>query len=326
MTSPHSIDQSKPVVGVGACLVGEPVRYNGDHKRRNPHIEKLANHCELQNFCPEMAIGLGVPRQPIRIVEENNGLRLKDSDTQTSDHTDAVNAYADSVITDNNNLCGYIFVKGSPSCGLERVKRYDTNGKVLAADARGLYAQKLVERDPLLPVEEDGRLYDHGLRESFVSRVYLYFDWKLFCQQTITPKGLIDFYSRYKYLIMAHSVPHYKKLGALLGDLKNKDIEELGKETLGLMMEALTKVATPGSHANVLQHLQGYLKQTLSSTEKQELAKLIDQYRQGIVPLITPVTMLQHHFNRAPNHYIDKQTFMAPYPGELALRSIIPAP
>ncbi len=308
--------------------MGEPVRFNGDHKRRNPHIEKLSQHLTLQSICPEVGIGLPVPREPIRLVDQGANqatpLRLMDSNTQTIDYTEAIEAFADST-QGAYPFCGYILVKGSPSCGLERVKRYSAKGKLIASDASGLFTKRLQQNDPLLPLEEDGRLYDHGLRESFISRVYLYHDWRLFRQQTLTASSLLAFYSQYKYLVMAHSVSHYQELGKLLANLKNEELETIAQRLIEGMMVSLKKVATPASHTNVLQHLQGYLKNKIDSQQKRELSKVIDDYRRGIVPLITPLTLLQHHFNRTPDPYIEKQTFMAPYPSELALRSVIPS-
>lgn len=322
-TASHQADRAQPLVGVGSCLVGEPVRFNGDHKRSNPHINKLGRHVILQTFCPEVAIGLGVPRDPIRIVEIDGRRHLRDSDTQQQDYTTAIESYAENVLHQHPELCGYILVKGSPSCGYERVKRYHEKGNIIASDSMGIYAQRLRQQNPLLPMEEDGRLYDHGLRESFVSRVYLYHDWQQFSREPYTAAGLLQFYSRYKYLIMAHSVPMYQQLGRLMADLKRQDLNRVAQDLIGGMMDALQRVASAAGHTNVLQHLQGYLKKTLSTDEKQELSEVIDQFRRGIVPLITPLTLLQHHFRRSPDNYIGQQTFMAPYPGELALRSFV---
>ena len=317
------MQHKSPLVGVGACLVGKPVRFNGDHKRRNSHIEKLAEHCELKPFCPEVGIGLGVPREPIRIVDDGITLTLRDSNTQTRDYSEAIQAYAQALLQQNSGMCGYVLVKGSPSCGLERVKRYNKQGQVIAADTGGMFTRELLRLDSLLPVEEDGRLYDHGLRESFVSRVFLYHDWKQLQGESLTAKNLVDFYSRYKYLVMAHSVAHYQQIGRLLSDLKNADLRITAQTLITLLMSALKKVATVKGHVNVMQHLQGYLKNQLSPNQKQELGAVIKDYHRGIVPLITPMTLLQHHFNRNPNAYIAKQRFMQPYPNELALRSFI---
>lgn len=312
---------ARPRVAVGSCLVGQPVRFNGEHKRPNPYIEQLRAHVELLPLCPEVGIGLGVPRPTIRLVDVGGEDRAVDSKTGQQDYTGQLRDYADRQLDLAPDLCGYILVKGSPSCGMARVNRYHPDGRHLAAGGTGVYARRIMERDPLLPVEEDGRLHDHGLRESFISRVYLYFRWKQLQAEGLTPQKLIDFYADYKYLIMAHSVPAYQALGPLLADCKRRPLEELADQVIHLTMEALGRVVTRGGQANVLQHIQGYLKHKLSKKEKESLQSLILQYRQGIVPLIAPMTLLRHHFQRSPDPYIERQLFMRPYPEELALRS-----
>lgn len=311
----------RPIIGVGSCLVSHPVRFNGGYKRRNMYIERLKKHTDLVPICPEMGIGLGVPRETIRLVNIDGELRARDSDTQTKDYTDKLQHYADEQIERFPNLGGYIFVKGSPSCGFERVPKYNEKGNGIGNEASGIYAQRLIDQHPLLPVEEDGRLYDHGLRESFISRVYLYHEWQQLNANGLTFQALTKFYSRYKYLVMAHSVPIYKEIGPLLANGKKQPLDELAHRVITLMTTALKKVATRRSQTNVLQHLQGYLKNKLSREEKQSLRALIDQYREGIVPLIAPMTLLQHHFTHSPDKYIESQAFMHPYPDDLALRS-----
>ncbi|GAB1269081.1 DUF523 and DUF1722 domain-containing protein [Aurantivibrio infirmus] len=311
----------KPLIAVGSCLVGQPVRFNGGHKRHNPHIEKLQQHADLVPLCPEVGIGMGVPREAIRLVEIENKIYIRDSETQTIDYTEQLKNYAREKINEHPNLSGYILVKGSPSCGLERVPRYNAQGNTIASDRSGVYAQEIIDRNPLLPTEEDGRLYDHGLRESFISRVFLYHDWQQLNESAITLDKVTAFYSRYKYTVMAHSVPIYKQLGPMLANAHADPIKEVAEKTISLMMAALKKVATTRSHTNVLQHIQGYLKRSLSKQEKQSLKTLIEQYHKGIVPLITPITLLKHHFEQKPDPYIENQTYMQPYPDELALRS-----
>lgn len=311
----------RPMVAVGSCVLGEPVRFNGAHKRRHSHLEIIKPFFEFVSICPEIGIGMGVPREPIRLVEIEGALHARDSETQIKDYTAPLRDYADQQLLRFPELCGYVLVKGSPSCGYERVPRYNVKGNVIASDQAGIYAQQLMMRDPLLPLEEDGRLNDHRLRESFISRVYLYHHWRQLNKEGLTPDKLIKFYARYKYLVMAHSVPIYQQLGPMLANLNAVPLNECAQQVIALIMEALKKSVTRRSQTNVLQHLQGYLKRKLSASEKQTLQQAIEQYRQGIVPLIAPMTLLKHHFEQQPDSYIDGQVFMQPYPEELALRS-----
>lgn len=314
---------NKPLVGISACLIGQPVRYSGDSKRKNHHIEALKSHLNLNSFCPEMAIGMGVPRETIRLVGELSETRLLDSKTQTKDFTEPMQAYAIEVFEKTPQLAGYILVKGSPSCGYERVKRYNSKGNPLASDAMGLFAEGLRKQDPLLPMEEDGRLNDNALRENFIGRVFAYHDWQQFKETAISHKGLIDFWARYKYQVMTHHIGNYKAIGQLLANAKLRSVPDMAQEFIRLLMQSLETMATRKSHSNVLEHIRGYLKKSLNSADKQELGGLIKQYREGDVPIVVPLTLLRHHFKRHANAYIEKQVFFLPYPEQLGLRNYI---
>lgn len=310
----------RPRIGIGACLTGEPVRYNGSSKRGNDAIDAIARVMELRPFCPELAIGLGVPREPIRIVAGPGGPRAVDSATQRSDYTAPLQDYARRV-AQTQVLSGYILVKGSPSCGYERVKVYDERGHNLPSDGVGVFARQLMRSLPLLPVEEDGRLNDTGLRERFIRRVYTYHDWqRLRAEQPLTMHRLIRFYSRYKYLVMAHDVPTYKRIGRLLAR-PDRNIERLGNKVIALVMWALGRSVRRGAYANALSHVKGYLKRRISASERQLLDTVIEDYRCGKVPLVVPVRMLKHYFALFPNEYIDQQAFLHAYPDELGVRN-----
>jgi uncharacterized protein YbgA (DUF1722 family)/uncharacterized protein YbbK (DUF523 family) len=315
--------QDRPVMGIGSCLAGNAVRYNQQTNRPNQHVVAICENFEMKAFCPEMGIGMGVPRDPIHLVGTEHQVRALDVETHSHDYTDKLAAYAHTVLELAPELCAYILVKGSPSCGYERVKRFTEKGHKVAADQLGIFAAALGRADPLLPLEDDGRLNDPGLRESFVTRAYTYHEWKQITAEGLTAHRLVQFYSRYKYLVMAHHVPAYKSLGRMLADAGKREPEKLGAEFIEMLMDALKRRATRRSHSNVLYHLAGYLKRKVEGEERQRLAALIEQYRTGIVPLVVPVTMLRHHFANHPNAYIDQQVFMAPYPDELQLRNLL---
>jgi len=310
-------------MGIGACLAGKAVRYNGQTKSANNHVQSIAEAFEMRSFCPEMGIGMGVPREPIHLVGTAENVRALDVGTHSQDYTDNLAGYAGTVLELAPELCGYILVKGSPSCGFDRVKRYADNGYSIASDLQGVFAAALAKADPLMPLEDDGRLNDPGLRESFVTRAYTYHDWKQLCTDGLSTHKLISFYSRYKYLVMAHHVPGYKKLGRMLADAGNTPLDSLASEFIAELMAALTRRATVRSHTNVLFHLSGYLKRTVPAQERGRLKDLIEQYRLGQIPLVVPLTMLKHHFANNPNAYIDSQVFMTPYPDELKLRNLL---
>lgn len=317
------MSSGKPSVGVGACLVGHQVRYNGEAKRRNQYIEALGEHVDLRSFCPEMAIGMGVPRKPVRLVGALGNVRLTDSSSHSVDYTAPMRAYAKQLIDSNPDLTGYILVKGSPSCGFERVKRYHENGNPILNDAVGLFSAELAKLDPLLPLEEDGRLNDPALRENFVSCVFAYQDWKQFKLQPLSQHGLTRFWARYKYLVMSRNITAYKEIGRTLAKAGSATLEEIATRFITQLMQGLKCVATRKTHTNVLQHIRGYLKRDLAQDDKQEMDTLITQYRRGHVPLVVPMTLLRHHFKRYPSTYIDQQAYMQPYPETLGLRNLI---
>lgn len=322
-------------VGIGACLLGHPVRYDGSHKKGSDVLDALAAQFEFRPFCPEVAIGLGVPRPTIRLVGpagedvDQTSLRAvgspRGADTSGSamDVSDALRGYGARVGSEQDELCGYVLVKGSPSCGMERVKRYTPEGVTQPANATGLFAEALMRTNSLLPVEEDGRLHDDRLRESFVARVFTYHHWRRLCRDGLTHHQLLKFYARHKYLVMSRHVPTYQALGRLLADAKREPLETLAPQVIALIMAALQRPATRRGHTNVLEHIRGYLKRRITPEEKSELGEVIEQYRTGVVPLIVPLTLLKHFFRRYPDAYIEQQVFMQPYPHVLGLRNAI---
>jgi uncharacterized protein YbgA (DUF1722 family)/uncharacterized protein YbbK (DUF523 family) len=323
MTTTKDPLPQQPLLGIGSCLAGNAVRYSGDTKKPNEYVRELCAAFDTRAFCPEMGIGLGVPRPPIHLVGSEHAVRIVDVKTHQHDYTAQIQAYAQHVLDEAPQLCGYILVKGSPSCGYGRVKRYSPEGQHLAADQNGIFAQALADLDPRLPLEDDGRLNDPGLRESFVTRACAYHDWKQLVQSGLSPHRLIQFYTRYKYLVMAHHVPSYKTLGPLLANAGQRDVEATAKEFIDTLMAALTHRATRRSHSNVLFHLAGYLRGRITGEQRQRLSALIEDYRSGKVPLVVPVTLFKHYFADHPNAYINEQVFLDPYPDELRVRNLV---
>ena len=290
----------KPKIAISACLLGENVRFNGGHKQSLLCSQTLSDYFDFVPLCPEVAIGLGIPRQAIRLVGDPNHPQAVGSVNPALNVTQPLDDYGQQMAREHTDLCGYIFMQKSPSCGLERVKVYRDNGTPVDGGGRGIYAQAFCARHPNLPVEEDGRLNDPVLRENFLTRVFVYASWQQLLADGLTRHRLLTFHSRYKYLLMAHSPAHYKSLGHLLGSM-----------------------GTRATHTNVLQHISGYLKQAISADDKQEMQTVIGQYRHGIVPLVVPLTLLKHHFRQHPDRYIAQQAYLQPHPENLSLRNAI---
>lgn len=320
MTTAHS---PKIRIAISACLLGREVRYNGGHKESRLCSHTLAQHFDFVPLCPEVAIGLGIPREPIRLVGDPQQPRALGTVRRELDVTEPLADYGRHMAAEHDDICGYIFMQKSPSCGVERVKVYQANGYPADGGGSGIYASAFMQARPDLPVEEDGRLNDPVLRENFLTRVYAYAAWQQLCKAGLTRKGIIDFHSRYKYQLMATHPQQYRELGRLLGSIGQHSAEEIGPRYFSLLMAALKKTATRRTHSNVLLHLSGYLKTALSREEKAEMQQLIGQYRKGIIPLVVPMTLLKHHFRRHPHSYVANQAYLQPHPEELSLRNAI---
>jgi uncharacterized protein YbgA (DUF1722 family)/uncharacterized protein YbbK (DUF523 family) len=314
-------------IGISACLLGQPVRFNGGHKQSRFCTDVLSQYAEFVPVCPEVAIGLGTPRKPIRLVSDNSHdttVRALASADAEQDVTEPLKQYAQQQALEMNDLSGFILMQKSPSCGLFGVKRYLANGHP-EGTTTGVFAREFRRRHPLLPMEEAGRLNDDALRENFMVRVFAYQEWQACRAAGMTATKLIDFHSRYKYLVMAHSLVHYKSMGKLLADLHHASLDDIANEYFTQLMTALATPASRKMHTNTLMHLQGYLKRLITPADKAELTEVIQQYRQGIVPLVVPLMLLKHHLNhdKTVNAYARQQVYLNPHPYEMGLRNTL---
>lgn len=308
-------------IGVSACLLGEEVRFDGGHKRDDFVTEVLAPFVTFVPVCPEVEIGLGIPRETLRLVRSDDGLRLL-MPRSGRDLTEAMRRYAAAKAAEiaGMDLSGYVLKKDSPSCGMERVRAYDRNG-VPTKSARGLFAEALLAANSLLPVEEEGRLRDPWLRENFIERVFAYGRLKDFFAGPFTLGDLVAFHSREKLLLLAHEPAVYEELGRLVAHAKGQPRNGLARTYQGGFMAGMAKIATTRKQTNVLQHMQGYFKKVLSGAEKAELAALIQDYRTGLVPLVVPLTLIRHYVRMHGVEYLQGQTYLEPHPKELMLRN-----
>ena len=303
-------------IGISSCLLGELVRYDGSHKRDAYINGTLTHYFDFRPYCPEVAIGLGIPRPTIHLVKLDNEIRCVGVKDPELDVTDRLKEYATSQQAFHADLCGYILKKDSPSCGMERVKVYSGNHQP-NREGFGIYAHIMMQNNPLLPVEEEGRLGDPGLRENFIQRVYVLHRWKQLVAEGITPTKLTHFHARHKLIIMSHA--DYREMGQLLSRINKDNLLEIAEQYILLLMTTLKSIVTRGQHVNVLQHIHGYLKKELITDDKAELCELIERYRSGEIPLIVPLTLLKHHFRKSPDTYIEESYYMSPYPQELQL-------
>jgi uncharacterized protein YbgA (DUF1722 family)/uncharacterized protein YbbK (DUF523 family) len=308
-------------LGVSACLLGQEVRYDGGHKRDRFLTDTLGRWVEWVPVCPEVELGLGIPREPIRLEGDPDEPRLIATRTG-ADHTRAMTrlARARAEQLAAQDLCGYVLKKDSPSCGMERVRVYAGRG---APSRRGvgLFARALLERSPLLPVEEEGRLNDPVLRENFVERLFAYARWKRLLAARPTRADLIRFHTVHKLQLLAHEPETYRRLGRLVARVASRPLRDGLAAYGGEFMEALRVPATPRRHANVLEHMLGYFSDRLDADARAEVVEAIADHRRGTAPLVVPLTLVRHHVRRFAVGYLAEQTYLDPHPKELMLRN-----
>ena len=308
-------------LGISSCLLGEKVRYDGGQKLDHFITETLGKFVEFVPVCPEVECGLGIPREAMHLSSSPEGPRLVTIRTQV-DHTERMRAWARKRVVEleQENLCGFIFKSDSPSSGMERVKIYSGKGMADKTGV-GLFAQEFMQHFPLLPVEEEGRLHDPGLRENFLESLFTMKRWRE-TRALGTKRGhLVDFHTRHKLLIMSHSPKHYGLLGKLVAQMKEIPLPEMYERYQTLLMEALRLKTTIKKNANVLLHVMGYFKKNLSPAEKEELLRIVNNYQKGYIPLIVPVTLLNHYLWKYDQNYLKSQYYLDPHPLELKLRN-----
>lgn len=314
--------KNKIPVGISSCLLGQEVRYNGGHKQSKFCLNHLSRVFEFHPFCPEVAIGLGVPREPIRMVGEIDSPRVVGTVSKDIDVTEPLANYGVEVAQQNRDLCGYILMKSSPSCGLFSAKVYKNEHPQPGKHA-GMFARSLMQEAPLLPMEEEGRLNDPRLRENFIARVFAYSDWKRNVESEPSAAKLVAFHSRYKYLVMSHSQAAYRRLGQLVAAAGVGGIDEKSKEYIVGFMQAITRLASRKGHANTMYHLLGYLKQDVAGKERQSIVKSIEDYRNGVVNLAVPMALLSHYLKINGSDYVKSQAYLEPHSYDLGLRNVI---
>ncbi|MFZ5565094.1 MAG: YbgA family protein [Thermodesulfobacteriota bacterium] len=312
---------NKPLVGVSTCLLGENVRYDGGHKLDRYLKETLGRYVDYVPVCPETECGLGVPREAVRLVDIDGEIRLMTQKTGV-DVTDQMKRWAAQRLEALSGLplCGYVFKSKSPSSGLYRIKVYQTGGGV-KNDGTGLFAGLFVKRFPLVPVEEEGRLNDPQLRENFIERIFVMQRWYDLTAERKTVSRLMAFHAAHKYLLMTHCQQTLKKLGALVAEGKKHPAGQLYDLYIESLMPALAKIATPRKNTNVLLHIMGYFKKELAPDEKAELKEIIDRYYSGQVPLVVPLTLINHYARKHRPAYLMDQIYLNPHPLELMLRN-----
>lgn len=309
-------------IAISSCLLGQSVRFNGGHKRSAFCVDILADAFEFTPYCPEVAIGMGIPRPSIRLVGDWQQPRALGSVDASLDVTDALIQYGQTLAPQCQHYSGYILMKDSPSCGLFSTKVYTQKG-VHPGKRAGLFAQVIQQQNPLLPMEEEARLNDAPLRENFIARVFAYHQWRTEVLPQPSAAVIVNFHSRYKYFVMAHSQTLYKHLGALVAGAGLMDVQQLLNAYSHAFFTGIVRPPSKKNHSNVLYHIFGYLKKHLNTPFKQDITSALENYRKGSVPLIVPITLLNHYLHTYGNSYIQNQFYLNPYPAHWGLRNTI---
>lgn len=308
-------------IGISSCLLGHKVRFDAGHKKSQFISDRLGEYFNFVIVCPEIEVGMGVPRESVRLIEDENQIKMVGNKTG-KDWTDKMNRYSKKRVIrkDLSDLAGFILKSKSPSCGMERVKLYK-NDHPQSKNISGIFAYHLMNHFPYLPVEEEGRLNDPMIRENFIVRVFAFQRLKNLFKKTFSRKDVVQFHTEHKYLLMAHSPEYYRKLGNLVGNIHKFKPTEFKIEYEAMFMTALKYKATVKKNVNVLEHISGYLKKEVSDLEKRDIHEAIEDYHKGLTPLIVPITLINHFINKYNIEYIKKQIYLKPHPKELMLRN-----
>ncbi len=312
--------KTKIKLGISACLLGENVRYDGGHKKDDFLTDTLGQYVEYVPVCPETECGMGIPRETLRLVGDPESPRMLTTRSGI-DHTERMIQWAEKKVAEleSSELCGFIFKSNSPSSGMERIKVYNDKGMPVKKGV-GMFARIFMKHFPRIPVEDEGRLHDPVLRENFIERIFVLKRWR----ETLIKKNLgklVEFHTRHKLLLLSHSTTHYRQMGKLVAEGKKIPIARLFDQYEQMLTDALKLKATPKKHINVLQHIMGYFKTQLSPDEKQELSEIFEQYVNDLVPLIVPITLLNHYVRKYQQPYLRDQIYLHPHPAELKLRN-----
>ncbi|MBF0294636.1 MAG: DUF523 and DUF1722 domain-containing protein [Magnetococcales bacterium] len=304
-------------IGVSQCLLGDEVRFDGGHKRDGYITGMLGTVFCLVPVCPEVEAGFGIPRESMRLEGDPATPRLISHRTRR-DLTRPLVETCESIVARlaGADLHGFVLKGNSPSCGMEKV-RVQRDAGLPDGKGIGLFARRLRTAMPLLPVTEEGRLGDAALRENFITRIFVHHRWQTLLQEP-SARELVAFHSRHKFLLMAHSPVHMRRMGQLIGNMTKDNLPPW--EAYGaLLMEAMGRLATPGKHVDAILHMMGFLKKHLTNDEKAEMLELLTAYKKGDLPRLVPITLLNHHVRQFDLPYLAEQWYLQPHPLELRL-------
>lgn len=311
----------KVKIGISRCLLGDKVRYDGNHSHDRYLTQTLSLFVTYVPVCPEVECGMSTPREAVRLTGDPENPRLVTQKTGV-DKTDQMKSWIEKRLKEleKEDLCGFIFKSKSPSSGLYRIRVYGDDGKV-RKNGSGLFAKAFCEHFPRVPVEESGRLNDPKLRELFIENIFTYQRWRTMVESNPVMGDLVEFHTANKMLILSHSQDIYRQMGKLVAKGEKPGMVKVLDTYEKLLFKAVSLKTTVKKNINVLQHAMGFFKKDLTKDEKSELLSVFKQYREGYVPLIVPLTLIKHYVMKYDKSWIKDQTYLNPHPFELKLRN-----
>ncbi|MEN3028394.1 MAG: DUF523 and DUF1722 domain-containing protein [Aquificaceae bacterium] len=299
-----------------ACLNLKPVRYNGQEVR-DEFVLKLLPFCEVLEVCPEVAIGLGVPRERVIVYTKENSFGLSQPSTGL-ELTQKMESFAELFLKNLPEVDAFLLKSKSPSCGVSNTKVYkDPEGREFHSKGKGLFALRVLESFEYLPVEDEGRLKDRELREHFLTRLFSVAELREKRERIKHIGELMDFHQRNKYLLMAHSQKKLKEMGRLVAGAREENLKETLKLYEILFLQAIRKKPSRGQQVNTLLHIFGHISRKLKEREKAHFFKLVEDYRKGRLDKRLLLEFLRAYAYRFENTYLMVQTYLEPYPEEL---------
>ena len=307
-------------LGISSCLLGNQVRFDRGHQHDRFLTDTLGLYANFHPVCPEVECGLPIPREAMRLVGDPDQPKLIGRKTG-KDYTEQMQKWIPARLDELEklNLDGFIFKRMSPSNGMERVKVYSEKGGMPQHNGVGSFARAFMQRFPNIPVEEDGRLNDPRIRENFIQRIFIHRSWRRVTDENKTAHGIIDFHTHHKYSLFSHSEPIYRGMGKMIAQAGVLTPNELFSDYEDQLMMCLKKPASHNTHTNVMTHIFGYFKKDLDNDEKSEMLEILENYREGNIPRIVPITLLKHYTRKYTKTYLEDQSYLNPHPLKLKL-------
>ena len=311
--------QSKPQIGASACLASQAVRFDGGFISNKFVNSEFPSFFDIHTMCPEVEMGMGIPRQVIQLRDFDGEIRLVYSKNPENDITHSMREFSERKVKSLPPLDGFIFKKDSPSCGVFKVPVKNNKSGMRKRDGVGIFAQTFKDNYPQVPTEDEGRLNDKSIRENFLERVYAHYRWRQIDEAANPLQSFRDFHKNYKLILMAKDNSAYRQLGRIAAAVNRHNFAEVRQQYFSLFMQAMSRIPSHGHHINVMMHILGYLKDQLNKKDKIELLEWFENYREERVSRVTPLMLLQHHFNRHQNDYIAEQYYFSPFPSKLMM-------